>query len=436
MPPPPPPSKSYLLVLDTDSEDEEEEPGYQRAVTPTSPMSNSDLDHSSPPDTASEYSPPHVVEDDEELMENEATQASTSKLRKSQKKNRNRRKKRNNKAASATETTQRRVSFANVIIRVFPRCFSLDTVPADGGWPLGLEREALECTEEVNLEEYERQKQENLKERWERVLEKPCDADVIENMTKRPPGIPHTFETRRWDYRSSIRNPLFGVLHEQDRQALFLGVDVESLEHKDPPPKRRTRANSVASDHSGRRSRSNSVSTSAHFNETYTQVVVHHVRNELEELRNERTRSGATGCTCRKLTVYLPPKDGSAGKKAQHRRMKPAKLTEELKKRGLYNHSASREALEKTLHDAVEKEPCCLGDDCFCARNGIDCQSDACSCWYDSHVHAKPAVFPSNEDIKSRCGNANGMYTVDTDGIDAFRSNALKSLICQPIGSI
>jgi hypothetical protein len=428
MPPPPPPSKSYLLVLDTDSEDEEEEPGYQRVVTPTFPMSNSHLHHSSPPNTAAGYSPPHVVEDEEELMENEVTESSTNKLTKAQKKN--------NKTASATETTQRRVSFANVRIRVFPRYFSADTVPADGGWPLGMERDALECIEECNLEEYERQKQENLKERWERVLEKPCDAGVVENMTKRPPGIPFAFETRLWDYRSSIKNPFFRILHEQERQALFLDVDVESLEHNSPPQKRRTRSNSVTSDHSSRRSRSNSVSTSAHFNETYTQVVVHHVRNELEELRNERTKSGATGCSCRKLTVYLPPTDGSAGKRAQHRRMKPTKLTQELKKRGLYNHSASREESEKTLHDAVEKEPCCLGDDCFCVRNGIDCQSDACSCWHDSHVHAKHgAPFPSNEEIKNRCGNTIGMYTVDIDGIDAFRSNVLKSLVCQPIAS-
>lgn len=156
------------------------------------------------------------------------------------------------------------------------------------------------------------------------------------------------------------------------------------------------------------------------------------MRHELEELRNQRTKSGATGCNCRKLSVYLPPKDGSGGKRAQHRRMKPSKLTQELKKRGIYDPSASREELEILLHDAVENEPCCRGDDCFCIRNGIDCQSDACSCWHNSHVNAK-GNFPSIEEIKNRCGNPLGHYTVDLDKINAFREKVLESTICQVI---
>lgn len=433
MPPPPPPSKSYLWVLDTDSEDEEEEPGYQHMVTPPYPDdSNANL-HPTPANA--DDSEPHLVEDDEELIDSEES----SKLSKTQKKKRNRRKKKKKKKSSPTENSERCVSFADVRIRVFPRYFSGDTVPADGGWPLGMEREALDYTEEHKLEDYEQQKQQVLKERWEAILEKNCDSAVVENMTKRPQGIPFSFETRQWDYRGGVKNPLFRLLLEQERQAVFLDVDVDSLDNKPPSPKRRTRSNSVTADHtssSNRRSRSNSVSTSAQFNETYNQVVVHHVRNELEQLRNARTMSGATGCNCRKLTVYLPPKDGSAGKRAQHRRLKPSKLTQELKKRGLHDPSASREASEKILHDAVEKEPCCQGEDCFCNRNGIDCQSDACSCWHDSHVHAKAGSdFPSDDEIRSRCGNPNGMYTVDIDGINSFRKKVLQSFVCQPVTS-
>jgi hypothetical protein len=396
-------------------------------------------------------SPAMIVDDDEDSeSERKDDQPSLSKkLSKTQKKNRNRRKKKKKKISSPNSsstttqekgTTKRGVSFSNVRIRSYLRCFSSDSIPADGGWPLGMESAKFEDADEVALEDYEQAKQESLKQRWERAQEKSIDQAVIENMTKRPPGTPFTFETRQWDYKISLKNPLFRLLHEEQRQALFLGVDYETLEQKPPSPKRRTRSNSVtsASDKSNnraRRSRSNSVS-SDHFNETYTQVAVHHVRNELEQLRNERCKSGATGCNCRKLTVYLPPKDGSGGKRAQHRRMKPSKLTQELKKRSIYNPNASREQLERTLHDAVEKEPCCRDDDCFCIRNGIDCQSDACSCWHDSHVHSKPgSAFPTIKEIKSRCGNPFGMYTVDVDVIDGYRSNILKSMICHPVES-
>lgn len=440
MPPPPPPSKSYLLVLDTDSEDEEEEESYYPRM------------HLPPftTDIPNRHTQPHIVEPDEEDRisepELDASTMSDKKLSKTQKKNRSRRKKNKKKSKKSDGTctaddaqeeseSKPRVSFSNVQIQSYARCFSTDTVPGDGGWPLGMEIEPLEGAEELELEEYEAQKQERLKERWERILEEDCDDSVKEKMTKRPEGTPVVFETRQWDYLSSLKNPLFRISHEQDRQAIFLGVDPKSLDSNPPSPKRRTRSNSVNSvgSCSSSRTRSNSVSSSEQFNETYNQVMVHHCRNELEELRNLRSKSGATGCNCRKLHVYLPPKDGSGGKGAQRRRLKPSVLAKELKKRNMYNDKDSREKMEKLLHDLVEKEPCC-GDDCFCARNGIDCQSDACSCWHDSHVHAKAgSEFPSVEEIQSRCGNPVGMYTVNFQEIDSYRTKVLKCAPCSVV---
>jgi hypothetical protein len=172
-----------------------------------------------------------------------------------------------------------------------------------------------------------------------------------------------------------------------------------------------------------------------HFSEKYNQVYVHQVRNGLEQLRNDRSKSGAAGCNCRKLSVYIPPKNGG-GKKAAHRRLKPSKLRDELKRRDLYDESKPREELEQILFDAVEKEPCCGSTDCFCHRNGIDCQADACSCWHDSHVHAKTGErYLSVQTIAERCGNPLGTLVVDIDGIDSYRSRVLESNICQLIGS-
>ena len=480
MPPPPPPSKSYLLVIDSDSSDEDED-SYRihlrrenpaTVVAPPHPVavemngrrrphqvsdteededydeeelirvhSKGEDDACSSPRTTNES--PAIQDDDEEEEDDGVPQ----KLTKNQKKKRARR--RNKKKSKPCQPTSRRISFSTVSTRFYPRAFSHVSVPADGGWPLGMELEPLEdpttTTEELALEEFEAHKQQKLKERWEHLLQmQSVDEKVLEQMTKRPAtsGEPFALETRQWDYCYKLKNPLFGALSEDQRRDIFLETSSES-EHGDGsfPAKGRVRSNSVT-DHGNtnsnggsspkRRGRSSSFSHAPEqFNETYNQVYVHHVRSDLEKLRIERTTSGATGCTCRKLTVYVPPKDGG-GKKAQHRRLKPSKLREELKKRNLFDESKSREALEQILHDAVEKEPCCGTVDCFCHRNGLDCQADACSCWHDSHVHTKTNVrhLPL-QTIKERCGNPLGTVTVDMDAIDAYRARILESTMCQ-----
>ena len=82
--------------------------------------------------------------------------------------------------------------------------------------------------------------------------------------------------------------------------------------------------------------------------------------------------------------------------------------------------------LEQLLHDIVEEEPCCWGEDCSCRKDGIGCQADACSCWLESHQRKghNHATQQQDEDfsvtgIRARCGN--NMYAVDLDGIHDFR---------------
>lgn len=519
MPPPPPPSKSYLLVLDTDSEDEDGNEYYDNRIRalrheqqqkqqrqqwqqevdsrtisvnkPTSspiksgnaksnnvnaekyvtsiPVESDDDGGLSEPDQMG-VSP----SDDEKKPSNDAsagTSGSSGKLTKSQKKNRSRRRKKKNKsaasataAAEASNKNKKKVSFSTVSARAYPRSLGTEGVPVDGGWPLGTELDSFVEEEPKPLEDYETEKQETLKKRWEDFLhakgDDPAYAHIISNMTKRPDGIPLLLETRQWDYRSRVKNPLFTIVHEEQRQMILLESSggPSKVENSGPstassPNKRRSRSNSVTSsnngngngngnDHSKKRS-------SETYNEKFNQVYVHHVRNELEQLRNERTKTGATGCTCRKLSVYLPPKDGSGGKRSQHRRLKPSKLTQELKKRGLYKANLSREESEIILHDAVAREPCCRDEDCFCIRNGIGCQADTCSCWHDSHVNTRSSassVTPSGststegelsvQDIEQRCGNRYGMYVVNLDSIDEYRHKILENPIvnyCQPI---
>ena len=481
MPPPPPPSKSYLLVFDSDSSDDDGD-SYRIRVR-DDPVNHGSVisDRDQPPtfpvthvtpdlvtDLPANRRRPHVIDDDdddedlahttpeyEDEDEGHSSPRSTDsekaegrpKLTKNQKKKRTRRRNKKQVKSCSSGGQGRRVMFSTVSCRTYPRTFSEVSVPADGGWPLGMELEPLldGAPEEIAVEEFEAKRQEKLKDRWEKLLQlKPADDIALKQMTKRQDdGIPFALETRQWDYLNKIKNPLFGALSEEQRQDLLLEASSNESAESTFPPKGRPRSNSV-SDHltkqdsssPKRRGRTSSFSHVEHFSEKYDQVFVHQVRNGLEQLRNDRTASGAVGCNCRKLSVYVPPKNGG-GKKAAHRRLKPSKLRDELKKRDLFDESKSREELEQMLHDAVEKEPCCSSTECFCYRNGIDCQADACSCWHDSHGHTKSNErFLSVRTITERCGNPLGTLVVDSDGIDDYRTRVLESTLCQFIGSV
>lgn len=533
MPPPPPPSKSYNLVLDSDSEDDDSDEEYHlreeyyrsyinansvgalQDETPAKDSSRtikgaSSTAHVIPPDT--ELCLPPRPENDESSNQN--SNSGSKKLTKSQKRRKQKRKKKKTTQQDQgnTKTTEnsKGISFSSVSIRTFPRAFSGDTVPGHGGWPLGMKLDGHEDLDEISLDEYETNKQKELHERWMAILssrEKKApgspkcsspskrkkeqhetvtiddeilrlvdgsyairDGNTNEN-TQSQQSETIVYESRQWDYRSKLKNPLFRSVSEDERHAIFLEAsgtdptkDAECHNHSSSncstsQNHRRSRSNSVGN-HShnngdSRRSRSNSVgnhdignSIKGVFNKEYSQAMVHHVRNELEQIRIERNKSGATGCNCRKLVVYLPPKDGSGGKKAQHRRLKPSKVVSELKKRHLYDSTvaaSSRDEMEKLLHKVVESEPCCKDEDCFCVRNGIVCQADACSCWHNSHVHAKHTSdidgHPlTNDDIRKRCGNPLGTYLVDVDTIDGYRKKVITQIkqngdykfVCQP----
>jgi len=176
-------------------------------------------------------------------------------------------------------------------------------------------------------------------------------------------------------------------------------------------------------------------------------TVMQHIQHDLETLRV--SRSCNLGCSCRKLNVFLPTslaakdKPSCHKKKSSHRRLPERKVREELRRRGLLhkgNGDMSREKMEILLHDTVEREPCCWGNDCPCVRDGIECQADTCSCWHSSHHVAGSSssnniFLPSSdqpcnkyagggqsvEAIKALCGNQNGMYVVDLEGIANYR---------------
>jgi hypothetical protein len=251
-------------------------------------------------------------------------------------------------------------------------------------------------------------------------------------------------ETRQWDYRSRSKNPLFHLVTESNRMELLLRYSdpdnqavVVPVDQKSSPNtttgKQRKQSSSTSSSSSRREN-----SFTERFNDLFTKADVSHFRVELEDIRARRSIKDATGCSCHRLKVYIPPEHG-AGKTAQKKRLAINKVKTELKKRNLLpqdDHAVSREELERILHDAVEKEGCC-DYDCPCYQNGIGCQSDACDCWQQSlskENNNTTSFSLTTQDIRDRCGNRHGMYTVDGAVIDEYRRNVLEKLTyCPPV---
>lgn len=414
MPPPPPPSKSYLLVLDTDSEDEVEEPSpplqnpprqkesledsLQASTLIAEANGDDDDDDDDEGDSSSQFDSSSNIGSSSNIDD-----SSPSKKKKRRRK-RHRKKQQTSASSSEKEKQTNSVSFDTVSVRYVERELGGDGVPADGGWPLGLkplqEESSILEEESTPIDDYEGKRRAALELRWK---------------AHSGHAVPHILETRQWDYKKdrdshgiSIRNPLFQPLTEDQRHNLLVhGTKSKRSTNLSSSPKKPDMM---------RRLRSRSIDQTSDLGH-YDPVDVRHVRNELEDLRVERSKE--QGCSCRKLHVNLP----SAGKKKN--RMSFQKVKEELRKRQqLPSIIPTRENLEHLLYNIVQDEPCCTNNDCACFRNNVSCQADSCSCW--THTNEKATTV---KEIQDRCGNGFGMYVVDAEAIAKSRKDVIAA--CQ-----
>ena len=349
MPIPPPPFASNLLDnIQTDSDDTDNEDDK----------------------SSSNHNNEKAVNSSTKLQQQSSSVDSSFSNTKKKKRKRRKRKK-----------SKKEFRFGGVHVREYERCLGLDGVPLEGGWPLGISPTIVkEYQAAESVHEFEERRQVELRERWIQVLNQhgvsveehtnsTDDQDSQGTINVVSPLSPtEHLETRQYDYRKRIneitqstKNPLFGPLKEEERMLLLVRNDSTSSFNDDDnqddsstittisnsPGKsgNRVRSNSMAHSTSTandttnkrnmstttRRARANSEAQL--FSENFSSTNVMHIQHELEQVRIHRTLEGSTGCTCRKLDVYLPPPNGG-GKKAQHRRMKPQKVIEELRKRG------------------------------------------------------------------------------------------------------
>jgi hypothetical protein len=225
-----------------------------------------------------------------------------------------------------------------------------------------------------------------------------------------------------WDEIQELGvNVVFGPMNEDKRKEVLLQASNSSS------------STSTTSSSPNRKTRSKTKAT-----ELYSDTEIRHVRNELEQIRIQRSEENCAGCSCRKLHVTLP-NNKNQSKKNHHRRLTERKVKEELRKRHVhYDNNQSRNELEVMLHDIVEKEGCCFGMDCPCVRNEINCQADTCSCWKISHSTGNHKDDhkdneASIQDMQSCCGNEYGMYVYDSKQIAENRQryiNAVANQIC------
>ena len=272
-----------------------------------------------------------------------------------------------------------------------------------------------------------------------------------------PPG--YHFETRQFDHKvrhsekiegedvygkkewqevfETGRNILFGLKCESERKALLFR-DAQLQLHSDDGSGTGDSNDNPAHQQLSKKFSKRKESISE---EIFCSLDLQHVQHELEQIRIHRSAENVAGCSCRKLHVVLP-KDLNGGKKSHnHRRLKEQKVKDELRKRHITipKECKSREELEQLLYDEVEKHGCCYGNDCPCARSGIGCQSDTCSCWFKSHVtHKKESKgeIVSPDGAQQRCGNKNGIYVVDFDAIEKYRDRFITARDAGICGSI
>jgi len=432
MPPPPPPSQSYLWKFDSsssnsssdeddDNDDErrmqqggsvffkdqnpEQVQPIRRETTTTKPTTTTTT-------TATTNTSPMLITPEKVPIQSEAMNQQEEPSSLNQKKNRKRRNRRKGK----TNTPKQNVTFGTVAVHSFSRQLGQSVITADGGWPLGL-GESISM-EEFPIDDFHQGRQLILRDRWIKVT---GDQEI--------PTEP--LETRPFDYKKNLRNPLFQPLDEDQRISLLTSTKLPSIINT--TGNSRPRSNSDV----GNKSRRSKSLASAGTTGPYSSTEILQVRHELEDIRVSRTTD--IGCSCRKLVVYIPPKmtDGTTssivGKKAAHRRMNERKLKDEVRRRGMWKSGLSREQLEGILHSAIEGETCCSSaDTCPCIKNELSCQADICQCWHTSHQTKEyKDEGVSVTSIKERCGNKFGMYVVDAEAISEFR----KIWLCQFIDS-
>jgi hypothetical protein len=269
-------------------------------------------------------------------------------------------------------------------------------VPYDGTWALGLGSKVADV-QLGSVLEVEELKAEELKAR-------------VKQLPKTQRALVREGETRQFDYRRGVDNPLFSRLSERERKELFtaeLSSSPSSAPHvkmSSSPPVH----DGAHRHHSGRR-RKNSVSLSPALMAMSAPVIIEDAPldtpdfacvsiEQLDEFAKIRdSRDAACGCSCGDLVKKVT-------------KMNVRKLASFLHDRGVEDtHGMGKpQLLVLAKKIAGEEKNCQTADsDCECARNGVPCHSDVC------------------EGCAGDCFNPLNCYEYKKEEVRAYRKQAI-----------
>ncbi|RLN10457.1 hypothetical protein BBJ28_00022745 [Nothophytophthora sp. Chile5] len=324
--------------------------------------------------------------EEQQQRENEPVAAPTSTSKKS-KKHKKKRKARSNslhappksaslpqqrrKERSVSLGARRHVMWGGVSAREFARFpGGGSAVPYDGTWALGLGRPVADV-ELGSVLEVEELRERELQARA-KSLSKTKRRDV------------RVGETRQFDYRRGVDNPLFERLSEDERKHVF---ELEKQTQEDSAIERDIQLSTSPDAHSHLKARRKYSTSSSSSLEPVEELEAADAAlttpdfgcvsiEQLDEFAKIRdSRDAACGCSC-----------GDLAKKVA--KMNVKKLHAFLQERGvpLPGHGKA-ELMTLAKQVARQQKNCQSADsDCECARNGVPCHSDACEgcaddCW-------------------------------------------------------
>ena len=386
---------------------------------------------------------------------------------------------------SPTKKNKKVVRFDHVQVNEFKRCMGLDGVPADGGWPLGLDFEyPVERTFYLDLDIFERQRQLELQKRWAQCIRERrieihhynskhthsnhnhnhkdadhqsqspewIDADYLtpDHLETRPADFKRRQERNYSSYEDGNIDPqteaqeiaregvnlLFRPLREDKRMEILVQAasdqhsdqndthqSTDSISQHNSPSKCKKHSHNRKHQHSN----DNGVVTRSRSNSCSSSN--HHSLEQqqpyYESVEIKHVRNELEQLRFHRSTEHL---GCNCKRRKFNRRMNERKLREELRKHGITNTNNSskkkqtREDLEQMLKKVVDEQGCCYGNDCPCVRNGVNCSADTCSCYQNQTSSSNIGKNPTIEQMKSNCGNRYGLYVVDFDHINKQRT--------------
>ncbi|KAI9913616.1 hypothetical protein PsorP6_006174 [Peronosclerospora sorghi] len=299
-----------------------------------------------------------------------------AKLQKKNKKHKKKRKTRSNSlhvpatAALSSETLQRKnrsaslgakkhIIWGDVSAREFARFpGGGGAVPYRGTWALGLGQQVADV-QLGSVLEVEKVREQTLQERAKK-LSKSKRQEVREG------------ETRQFDYRRGVNNPLFARLSECERRQLFSTLE-EDFDREDSSETQwgssfemkktwqRYSSGSTASLVAGNKSEETDATPRPL---DFCSVSVEQAL-EFAEIRD--SRDGACGCSCGDLIKKV-------GK------MNVKKLRAFLQEHNVLLPGLGKTELMAAAKKLAREQKNCqsIDSDCECARNGVPCHSDAC----------------------------------------------------------